>query len=231
MPVLPTLPIEIRFEAWPFERSSLVGDGDDYIFKFHRDSISYSEKEIKDLRLMLHPTFPGTEFLNSILAITEPQQLVTFMNTYVGLMGLVRDSDDGRYPSVFVPFRWSTFIDAQTKLKDAMRLPIAKLLRHAETGRAFRLDTLTITTANRGGAYYGTVTMKPTLGGCYRVIAVERLLANVEYGFCERCGKPFRVTSKHQRKYCDTSICGHAVAQQAYRDRENGVDQSKLKKN
>jgi hypothetical protein len=59
-----------------------------------------------------------------------------------------------------------------------------------------------------------------TMDACYEVIALQRLLSNVEYDRCARCGKPYQVTSKHERKYCETVTCGHAVAQQAYRERK-----------
>jgi hypothetical protein len=101
-----------------------------------------------------------------------------------------------------------------------MRLPIPRLLRHPEFAHSFRLDRLEVIAERRGYEYYGTVTMRPSLGSCYRFIALQRLLANVKYGFCERCGNPYEVKSKHFRKYCDNPACGHAVAQQAYRERQ-----------
>ena len=219
-PSLPTLPIEVRFEGWPLYTWSIVEDRQDCMFQYSTESKSYMEREEKDYRQMLHTTFRAAEFLNDLLAIDTPQQLVAFMNTYAGPIGIVQDPVARKYHRRIVPFHWSTFLAAQTKLRQAMRLPIPKLLRHAEFGPSFKLEKLAVTAERRDGAYYGTVTMRPSLESCYRVIAFERLLANAEYGFCERCGKPFRVSSKHKRKYCQTGTCGHAVAQQAYRERE-----------
>jgi hypothetical protein len=226
-PLLPTLPIEVRFEGWPLYRWSIFEDGDDCMFKFHTDVKSYSERELRDYREMLHITFRGTEFLRDLLAIDTPQELVTFMNTYAGPIGIVQDPVDGKYLWKIVPFRWSTFIAAQKKLNQAMSLPIPKLLRHAELNPFFKLERLEITAERRGDVYYGVVTMKPSLSSCFRVIALERLLGNVEYGICERCHHPFEVTSGHKRKYCENPNCGHAVAQQAYRKRQK---QKKLQK-
>ena len=97
---------------------------------------------------------------------------------------------------------------------------MAKLSRHAKLAKYFDLKTIKLTAERRDEAYYGIITMDATEEAFYRVIAFERLLTDVEYGFCERCDRPFRVTSRHKRKYCETDSCGHAVAQQAYRERE-----------
>lgn len=219
-PLLPTLPIEVRFEGWPLYRWSIFEDGDDCMFQFHTEAKSYSERELQDLREMLRITFRGTEFLRDLLAIDTPQELVTFMNTYAGPIGIVQDPVDGKYLWKIVPFRWSTFIAAQKKLNQAMSLPIPKLLRHSELNRFFKLETLEITAERRGGVYYGVVTMKPSLSSCFRVIALQRLLGNVEYGICKRCHHPFELTSRHKRKHCYAATCGHAAAQQAYRERK-----------
>ena len=227
-PLLPTLPIEVRFEGWPLYRWSIFEDGDDCMFKFHTDVKSYSERELRDYREMLHITFRGTDFLRDLLAIDTPQELVTFMNTYAGPIGIVQDPVDGKYPWKIVPFRWSTFIAAQRKLNQAMSLPIPKLLRHAEFARCFTLDRFEVVAEQRGKEYYGIVTMKPSLHSCYRFIAFQRLFGNVKYGICKRCHNPFELTSKHKRKYCDNPACGHAVAQQAYRKRKKRERKKKL---
>ncbi len=252
IPFLPTLPIEVWFITWQIFTWSLVEEGADYIFQFQ-----FRDKHPDEAK-----RFRGIEYVNALLAIDRPQQLVDFLNTYACPI-FVQDPDTGerhrtaapyslskflgvqaedpvtgewhattvpdwlekkfskgRLEVEEAPFHWSAFVEAQTKPMRAMRVPIPNLLRSAELKSFFNLDKLSVTAERRNGSYYGTVTMSPSLDACYRVIAVERLLANVEYGFCERCGKPFRVTSKHERKYCDTSLCGHAVAQQAYRDKK-----------
>jgi hypothetical protein len=173
------------------------------MFQFHTDSLSETERESNFLREVLHTTFSGTEFLSGLLAIDTPEQLLSFMNTFAGPTGIVRDPVDGKYHWKIVPFHWSTFTAAQKKLSQAMSLPIPKLLRHAEFGPFFRLETLEITAERKGEVYHGTVTMKPSLSSCFRVIALERLLGNVEYDICERCRYPFQVTSAHKRKYCE----------------------------
>jgi hypothetical protein len=174
------------------------------------------------------PPSRAAEFLNGLLAIREPQQLVTFMETYAGPTGIAR-YPDGTYIWRVVPFHWSDFIEAQTNVQRAMSLPIPKLLRHPEFARSFRLDRFEVTAEKTGEKYYGKVIMKPSLSACYRFIALQRLLANIEYGFCERCGRFFQVTSKHKRKYCETVTCGHAVAQQAYRDKKRKELKKKLR--
>jgi hypothetical protein len=214
IPTLLTLPIDVQFESWPVYSWSIVGDGNDCMFQLIPPR-SYMEKMYRDNQTPSR----ATEFLNGLLAISEPQQLVTFMETYAGPIGIARHPD-GTYIWQVVPFHWSNFIEAQTNLRQAMRLPIPKLLRHPEFARFFRLDRFEVVAERRGKEYYGIVTMKPSLSSCYQFIALQRLLANVEYGFCERCGNPYQVTSKHIRKYCDPAICGHAVAQQRYRDKK-----------
>ena len=219
-PLLPSLPIEIRFEGWPLYRWSIFEDGDDCMFQFHTEAKSYSERELKDLREMLHITFRGSEFLRDLLAIDTPQELVTFMNTYAGPIGIVQDPIDGKYLWKIVPFRWSAFVAAQKKLNQARSLPIPKLLRHPELNPFFKLETLEITAERRGEMYCGVVTMKPSLSSCFRVTAIERILGKVKYGICERCHHSFELTSGHIRKYCENPNCGHAVAQKWYRERE-----------
>lgn len=251
-PSLPTLPVEVWFITWQIFTWSLVEEGDDYIFQFQfRDKHPEEAKRIR-----------GIEYVNALLAIDRPQQLVDFLNTYAcpifvrdpdtgeihktaapyslsKFLGVqAKDPDTGEWHATTVPdwleerfskgrahvkeapFHWSAFVEAQTKLMRALRLPIPKLLQSTKLKSFFNLDKLSVTAERRNGSYYGTVTMSPSLDACYRVIAVERLLANVAYGFCERCGRPFQVTSKHKRKYCDTATCGHAVAQQTYRDKK-----------
>jgi hypothetical protein len=141
------------------------------------------------------------------------------MNTYAcPIDSIVQDPGDGEWHRVTVPFPFSTFIEARTKLEQAMRLPMPTLLRHKDFKSFFDLEALPILAERKGTMYHGIVTMSPSVEACYRVVAIERLLANVEYGFCDRCGTAFRVSSKHKRKYCDTATCGHAVAQARYRE-------------
>jgi len=131
--------------------------------------------------------------------------------------GVVQDKVDGEWHRTTVPFRWSEFLDFQKKLKQAMRLPIAKLQQLPEFKSAFDLTGFGLLVQRRRDAYFGTVTTAPIPEECLRVIAVDRLLGGVRYGFCKRCGNPFEITSRHKRKYCDAAICGHAVAQGRYR--------------
>jgi hypothetical protein len=219
-PFLPTLPIEIWFRHWPIFTWSFVENKDDGLFQYQfRDRFPEEPK-----------LFRGSEYLNRLFAIDTPQQLVAFMNAFAcpifvrhRLTSIPYRWENGlkmQMKAKEAPFRWSAFIQGRAKLKDAMRLPIPTLLRRVELAPFFKLETLEVTAERRDGAYYGTITTSPSVEACYRVIAFQRLLANIEYGFCERCGDPYEVKSKHHRKYCDNPACGHAVAQQAYRERE-----------
>jgi hypothetical protein len=145
------------------------------------------------------------------------------MNTYACPIDdmIVVDALDGKRHKTPAAFRWSAFIEAQAKLANARHLPIPRLLRHPELHWSFDLymQEIRITAERRGEAYYGIVTLSPSLESCCRVIAFERLLANATYRFCENCGNSFRLASRHKRKFCENPNCGHAVAQRAYRER------------
>jgi hypothetical protein len=52
---------------------------------------------------------------------------------------------------------------------------------------------------------------------CLAYLYLEKITRDISYGWCTRCGKPYRKKSKHHRKYCDD--CPHAAAQAAYRSR------------
>jgi hypothetical protein len=212
---LPTLPIEIWLTAQPLLNWSLVENEDDCIFQFN-----FHDRE--------HPgtykRFRGTEYVEGLLTIETPRQLVSFMNTYACPIDgtVVKDPVDGKYHQTPASFHWRAFIEAQAKLRNARHLPIPKLLRHPELHWSFDLymQEIIVMTERRDGAYYGTVTLSPSLESCCQVIAFERLLANATYGFCGHCGKSFEVSSGHKRKYCKNPNCGHAVAQRAYRERQ-----------
>lgn len=248
-PFLPKLSLEVRLIRQPVIKWSAVQNEDDYIFQFQLPDIEQIGWNL------LTAEKGGKEYLDRLLKIKTPQELVKFMNTYscpvdlpdaidgspygtavVVHMGKNAERQTAKYLAPdrgprsrqktarlrnYVAFRWSMFIEAQTKIKQAKGLPIPTLLnRHPELKSFFNLETLNVTAERRDGVYYGIVTMSPSLRACYRVIALERLLADVEYRFCERCGDPYEVKSKHDRKYCDNPACGHAVAQQAYRERK-----------
>jgi len=214
-PFLPTLPIEVWIAARPLLNWSLVENENDCIFQF----------QFRDTE---HPwnyeCFRGTEYVDGLLAIETPRQLVSFMNTYACPIDdiVVKDVVDGKYHKRPASFHWRAFIEAQATLRNARHLPIPKLLRHPELHWSFDLymQEIMVTAERRDGAYYGTVTLSPSLESCCQIIAFERLLANVKYGICERCHHSFKVTSGHKRKYCVNSTCAHAVAQQAYRERK-----------
>jgi|GEM_PF-1608783 len=73
---MPTLPIEVRVSWTHFYDWSVNEDGDDYIFQPHDPS----NKELPDP----YPTkeCPGTEYLEALLAVQTPEELVRFMNRY-----------------------------------------------------------------------------------------------------------------------------------------------------
>jgi hypothetical protein len=247
IPFLPKLPIEVWLKAQPGLKWNLVENEDDCIFQFQFRDIEqgmlveeqrgtvYRDRLLKiktpqelitfmntnSCPLDLPDAIDGRSFRNSIMLSWGND-----VNSQIKAKYLAPDrgprsrlAHKTKRLQNYVPFRWSVFLKAQKKLKQAMGLPIPTLLlRHPELKQFFELKTLSITAERRDGAYYGIVTMSPSLEACYRVVAVERLFGNVEYSFCERCGDPFPVTSKHERKYCE-GTCAHAVAQQAYRER------------
>jgi hypothetical protein len=201
-PLLPTLPLEVWLTSCPLLTWSLLENKNGCVFQSQLRDAEYPWK---------YETFRGTEYLDSLLAIETPQELVIFVNTFASPF---------KYHKTF---NWGDFVDARKKLEDAMRLPIAKLRRHPEFLWYFDLNMreILLSAELREGVYYGTVASMASFDGCYEVIAFERLLANVKYGFCQRCHHHFRVTSRHKRKYCCSDICGHAVAQQKYRKRQS----------
>ena len=93
-PFLPKLPIEVWFKtATPYKFS--LDDEDKYLF--HARQAEYKARTVR-----------GVEYLDGLLAINTPQQLVTFMNTYDCPITWAR------------PF-WKTFLEVQASLKLAMR--------------------------------------------------------------------------------------------------------------
>jgi hypothetical protein len=121
IPFLPTLPIESSLTAYPLLTWSLVENEDDCIFQC----------QLRDTkRPWDYKTFPGTEYVYGLLSIDTPQKLVIFINAYASpIYGVVQDPVDGhhKYQARTDPFHWSTFIQFQTNLEDAMCLPIAKV--------------------------------------------------------------------------------------------------------
>jgi hypothetical protein len=216
---LPSIPIDVRFEAWPYHTWRLVRQEDDCLFECSLGKTSYIEKKTDELRRMLRETFSGAEYVESILRIETPEELVEFMNTYTDIQNLGQKQKYEQTGQMILRFHWSAFLEVQSKLTQAMVNPIPKLLRHNEFGRAFRLEELEIKAQRKGERYYGEVTLGPTLPSCYRVIAVARLLGKVEYDRCVRCHRVFQVTNRHERKFCLWE-CAHAAAQQSYRERE-----------
>jgi hypothetical protein len=240
----PFLPIEVWFVSWPLVRWSLIENENDDIFEFQ--FLDKPPEKVKTFRgtdyvngmLAISKAQQLVKFMNHYAcpisfedSIATPYPLSDFVEWKP------KDSITGQPPTAsqtrlnsqlskvrktveLAPFPWSAFVETQAKLKQAMGLSISELLRRTEFAPFFRLEKLTVTAERRQGAYYGILKTSPSLESCYRVIAFERLLANVQYGFCERCGIPFQVTSKHKRKYCETDGCGHAVAQQKYRDKK-----------
>ena len=247
-PSLPSLPIEVWLKAQPRLKWNLIENEYDCIFQFQFRDIEESTvvveqqrgREYRDRLLDIETPQDLVTFMNNYSCPLDLPDAIdgTPFRTAVVLRwshylnsqmkaSFAPDRGPRSHLShkttrlrIYVPFRWSMFVKGQTKLKQAMGLPISKLLRHTELRSFFDLKTLSVTAERRDGVYYGIVTMTPSLEACYRIIAIERLLGNVEYGICERCHHPFEVTSGHKRKHCDAATCGHAAAQQAYRERK-----------
>lgn len=224
-PLLPTLPVEIRFRAKPFFKWEATEEGNDWLLQCSWPySSEYNARTKIPLRLLhsKEKDYTGSKYVEHLLDIETPRELAVFMN----LNGcpfdeVVEYPVEDEYHRKMVPFHWSDFETFQMNLRDAMRLPVAKLLSRPEFKSAFDLTAFQIKVVQEGGAYYGRVRTRASVPLCYRVIAVNRLLGEVKYGFCERCGKPFQVESRHYRKYCDTD-CAHAAAQGKYRERLKG---------
>jgi hypothetical protein len=244
-PSLPALPIEIWFHTQPYYRWHLVESEDVQLLHFRNWDGSPSEFEDgwpptfrDEWRPTPQETLPeerslrGAEYVDALLAITEPQQLVDFMNTYgCPIDGVIQDPDERDWHRTVIPFLWGTFTDAQDKLRDAMLLPIPELLCNPEFKRFFRLETFEVTAARvmavprdlefegeDDKAYCGLIFRRPSLDACCEAIALRRVLADVKYRFCEYCGKPFMVRTKHGRKYCSPA---HAHAATMQRSREH----------
>jgi hypothetical protein len=199
-PFVPTLPIEIWFETTPIYRWAVTEEGNDWFFQFSPPKLRIKFKD-----------YNGREYVDDLLKITTPTELVTFMN----LNGCPLYVWDAR------PFRWSDFIRLQEKLKNAMLWPIQKVQQHSEFEQAFNIKGFRIDVTQKDGAYYGTSKRRPHPQDYYRIVALDRLLGQAKYKFCLRCGKPFPLTSRHKRKYCPyPAPCGHAVAQEQYRQRQ-----------
>ncbi len=224
-PFVPTLPIEIWFKAKPFFRWKAVGDGDDCLLQcswpFPTPYGSPSPFPDRFLRWQGRD-YEGRKFVADLLRIREPQELADFMNLNGNPSDpVVQYPINEEYHRPKEPFRWSDFADVQRKLKDAMLLPLAKLSQHPTFKWAFRLEQFPVLVTQRKGVFYGTVKTRPSIPWCLRVIAIDRLLSDAKYDFCLRCGNPFSVESRHKRKYCPyPAPCGHAVAQEKYRERQ-----------
>lgn len=216
---LASIPVDVRFEAWPYHMWRLVRQEDDCLFECSFRKTSYREKQTDELRTMLRETFSGAEYVESMLRIETPEELVEFMNTYTAIQNLGQTHNYEPNGQTTLRFHWSAFLEVQSKLMQAMINPVPKLLRHNEFGRAFRLEALEIKAQRKGEQYSGEVMLKSTLQSCYRVIAVARLLGKLEYNRCVRCHRVFQVTNRHERKFCPWG-CAHAAAQQSYRERE-----------
>ena len=219
---LPKLPIEAWFKTLPFFIWETTKEGDDWLLQFSdppplpKDADGFTQFHTEPFGMECR----GLEYVDSLLKIRTPSELVAFLNVYgCPIDGIVQDPVDGDWHRTTVPFHWSEFLKFQANLKDAMRLPITKLRRFPEFEWAFDLTRFGVHLEQRDGVYYGTLTTNPSVEGCYRVIAIERLLGDVQYGFCRRCGNPFQKKSRHERKYCNTATCGHASAQEKYRRR------------
>ncbi len=220
-PLLPTLPIDIRFRAKPFFRWEVTKEENDWVFQCSWPySDQYNAKTPIPARLLRvkGKDYAGSKYVELLLGIEKPRDLAVFINVNgCPFDEVVECPLEEEYHRRKVPFRWSDFQRLQMNLRDAMRLPVAKLLRRPEFKWAFNLTSFKIEVVHEGGTYYGEQWTRASEPLCYRVIAVNRLLGEVEYGFCERCRKPFQVTSRHKRKFCDTG-CAHAAAQERYRE-------------
>ena len=224
-PFVPTLPIEIWFKAKPFFRWEVAQSENDWVFQCSWPfSTSYGKHTPLPAQMVRSPgkDYKGSEFVADLLRIREPYQLAAFMNQNGNpLDETVEYSINEEYHRPRVPFLWSDFVAVQRKLRDAMALPVHALSQQPDLRWAFTLTEFSLAVTQRKGHYYGIVKTRPSLPWYYRVIAVNRLLGEVRYKFCLRCGNPFAMESRHKRKYCPfPAPCGHAVAQEKYRKRQ-----------
>lgn len=223
-PLLPTLPIEIRFRAKPFFKWEVTDEGNDWFFQCSWPySSEYNVRTPIPAQLLRikGKDYAGNKYIEHLLAIETPRELAVFMNVNgCPLDDVVEYPVEEEYHRKGAPFHWSDFQRFQMNLRDAMRLPVAKLLRRPEFKWAFDLTAFQVKVVHEGGAYYGRLWTRASVPLCYRVIAVHRLLGQVMYGFCEWCGAPFQVESRHKRKFCDPA-CAHAAAQQRYRENQS----------
>jgi hypothetical protein len=236
-PFVPTLPIEIWFKAKPFFRWRVKKDGDDWVLECGWPfPTPYGSRMPLPAQLVrsLGRDYEGKEYVADLLKIREPQDLAAFMNLNGNPLDEVVQHPIGEeYHRAQIPFYWSDFVRVQQKLRDAMLLSLDRLSHHPEFKWAFTLSEFSVAVIQKASRHYGIVRTRPSIPWCYRVIAINRLLGNVEYKFCLRCGNPFSVESRHKRKYCPLPApCGHAVAQEAYRirKRKSEMRQRKSKK-
>jgi hypothetical protein len=203
---VPTLPIEIWFETGA---SYICDVTDDYVRLLH-------VKERKTRR------FAGRKYLNALLEVATPEELGRF----VGEFGC----PTGKFGWFVFPLTilWNDFLEVQNQLREVIVLPESKLLLSEKVRTFVDPDTFDIKVERREKVYYGTLIKDAVWESCYTVIIFERLLAGINYGLCEYCGKPFEISSGHARKYCPyPATCGHAVAQRAYRGRKNKPPEKK----
>jgi hypothetical protein len=224
-PLLPTLPVEIKFRAKPFFKWEVTEEENDWLFQcswpYSNEYNARTPIPAQLLRLK-GKEYTGSKYVEHLLDIETPEELAVFMNINgCPFDEVVEYPVEEEYHRKKVPFYWSDFQRFQMNLKGAMDVPVSKLLLRPEFKWAFNLTGFQLKVDRDDGAYYGRVWTRASVPLCYRVIAVNRLLGEVKYGFCERCGKPFQVESRHKRKYCPLPApCGHAVAQEKYRMRQ-----------
>jgi hypothetical protein len=134
--------------------------------------------------------YEGRKYVADLLKIRKPEELAAFMNLNGNpLDPVVQYPINEEYHRAKVPFHWSDFADVQKKLKDAMRLPLAKLTHDPEFKWAFSLEQFPVSVTQRKGVFYGTVKTRPSIAWCLRVVAVERLLGDAtRSGAVSSCG-------------------------------------------
>jgi hypothetical protein len=117
---LPSIPMDVRFEAWPYHTWRLVRQEDDCLFECSLRKTSYLEKQTDELRTTLRETFSGAEYVESVLRIETPEELVEFINTYTAIHNFGQRHNDEPNGQTTLRFHWSAFLKVQSQLTQAM---------------------------------------------------------------------------------------------------------------
>jgi hypothetical protein len=120
-------------------------------------------------------------------------------------------------PKVFL----SQIHDFQRVLKRAINSPVDSWQFH----HWFDPKDISIELELENGRLQGVCRFHSGASACLAVIYLEKVAGRVKYGWCCLCGKLFRKTSRHKRKYC-TNICAHRASMRMLRDREGKIQRA-----